>query len=93
MTISLRILCAGDKRITVEIPSITNPEEAVQKLGSTAKLQFIDADGNVVIEGKDVEKSEALNGAVDQTGILQNYVKLTLNSEATSVVSHVKERV
>ncbi len=75
---------AGDKRITVEIPSITNPEEAVQKLGSTAKLQFLDADGNLVIEGKEVEKSEALNGAVDQTGILQNYVKLTLNSEATS---------
>ena len=75
---------AGDKRITVEIPSITNPEEAVQKLGSTAKLQFLDADGNLVIEGKEVEKSEALNGAVDQTGILQNYVKLTLNSEAAS---------
>ncbi|MBQ7087919.1 MAG: hypothetical protein IJM96_10645, partial [Clostridia bacterium] len=56
---------AGDKRITVEIPSITNPEEAVQKLGSTAKLQFLDADGNLVIEGKEVEKSEALNGAVD----------------------------
>ena len=75
---------AGDKRITVEIPSITNPEEAVQKLGSTAKLQFLDADGNLVIEGKEVEKSEALNGAVDQTGILQNYVKLTLNSDAAA---------
>ncbi len=83
---------AGDKRITVEIPSITNPEEAVQKLGSTAKLQFIDADGNVVIEGKDVEKSEALNGAVDQTGILQNYVKLTLNSEATSVFTEATKK-
>ena len=83
---------AGDKRITVEIPSITNPEEAVQKLGSTAKLQFVDADGNVVIEGKEVEKSEALNGAVDQTGILQNYVKLTLNSDAASVFAEATKK-
>ena len=83
---------SGDKRITVEIPSITNPEEAVQKLGSTAKLQFVDADGNVVIEGKEVEKSEALNGAVDQTGILQNYVKLTLNSDAASVFAEATKK-
>ena len=74
----------GEKRITVEIPSITNPEEAVQKLGSTAKLEFKNADGEVVLEGKEVAKSEALNGAIDQTQILQNFVKLTLNSEATA---------
>ena len=75
----------GDRRITVEIPSITNPEEAVQKLGSTAKLEFKDSDGNVIIEGKDVAKSEPAYGAVDSTQIPQNYVKLTLTSEAASV--------
>lgn len=75
----------GDRRITVEIPSITNPEEAVQKLGSTAKLEFKDSDGNVIIEGKDVAKSEPVYGAVDSTQIPQNYVKLTLTDEAASV--------
>ena len=75
----------GDRRITVEIPSITNPEEAVQKLGSTAKLEFKDSDGNVIIEGKDVAKSEPAYGAVDSTQVPQNYVKLTLTSEAASV--------
>lgn len=73
----------GDKRITVEIPSITNPEEAVQKLGSTAKLEFKDSDGEVVIEGKDIAKSEAMYGVVDATRIQQNYVKLTLTDEAS----------
>ena len=38
----------GDRRITVEIPAISDPEEAVQKLGSTAQLEFRDADDNVM---------------------------------------------
>ncbi len=39
----------GDNRIEVEIPSVSDPEEAVQKLGATAVLTFADADGNVVM--------------------------------------------
>ena len=35
----------GDNRLTVEIPQITNPEEAVQTLGTTAQLLFMDIDG------------------------------------------------
>lgn len=75
----------GDRRVTVEIPSITDPEEAVQKLGSTAKLEFKDSDGNVILEGKDIAKSEAAYGVIDSTQIAKNYVKLTLTSEASSV--------
>ena len=36
---------SGENRVTVEIPQITNPEEAVQTLGTTAQLTFLDADG------------------------------------------------
>ena len=36
---------SGDNRLTVEIPQITNPEEAVQTLGTTAQLLFMDWDG------------------------------------------------
>ena len=39
------VALAGDNRISVEIPQITNPEEAVQTLGSTAQLLFMDMDG------------------------------------------------
>ena len=39
------VALAGDNRISVEIPQITNPEEAVQTLGSTAQLLLMDMDG------------------------------------------------
>ena len=41
----------GDNRVTVDIPSINNPEEAVSVLGATAQLTFEDAAGNVILDG------------------------------------------
>lgn len=73
---------AGDRRITVEIPSISDPEEAIKQLGPTAQLQFTDADGNVVLDGSDVKKAEAKYGVVDSTNMAKNYVAITLKTEA-----------
>ena len=39
------VALSGDNRLTVEIPQITNPEEAVQTLGTTAQLLFMEIDG------------------------------------------------
>lgn len=47
----------GDNRVTVEIPQITNPEEAVQTLGTTAQLVFLDADGKEWLTGQDVKRA------------------------------------
>lgn len=78
------VALSGDNRIAIEIPSITNPEEAVQKLGSTAKLFFADIDGTVWLEGSDVESAAAAYGPTDYTGIQSYYVALKLKSEAVS---------
>ena len=43
--------------MTVEIPQITNPEEAVQTLGTTAQLLFMDADGKEWLTGEDIAKA------------------------------------
>ena len=48
---------SGENRVTVEIPQITNPEEAVQTLGTTAQLTFLDADGKVAFSGSDIKKA------------------------------------
>ncbi len=37
--------------IRVEIPNIDNPQEAVKMIGATAKLTFVDANGQVIMEG------------------------------------------
>lgn len=74
----------GDNRIEVEIPSVSNPEEAVKKLGATAVLTFADADGNVVMEGSDVKSASAAFEAVDETGVSQHHVKLVWKDDAVS---------
>lgn len=37
-----------------------NPEEAIAELGETARLTFRDEQGNILVEGKDVNSSEAV---------------------------------
>ncbi len=70
----------GDKKVRVEIPSIQDPEEAVQTLGKAAKLTFCDADGNVVMDGLDVERATAAFGAIDEMSGSVHHVQLTLKS-------------
>ena len=68
---------AGDRQIVVEIPSITDPEEAVQKLGATAVVTFEDADGKEWITGTDIDKAYYEYSATDETGIAHHHVVLT----------------
>jgi len=50
----------GNARIVLEVPNEQDPEQAVQKLGTTAVVEFRDYQGNVVLDGKDIESAEAL---------------------------------
>ena len=86
----------GDKRIKVEIPG-EDIENAEELLGKTAKLTFTDADGNVVLEGKDVKSAKAEYGAVASGN---NEYKVVLNftdkgtdkfSEATGRISQLTD--
>ncbi len=71
----------GEKRVRIEIPSITDPEEAVAKLGQTAQLTFADADGNVVMTGAEIKSAKKMYGPVTEMGPSQNYVQLELKEE------------
>lgn len=73
-------------QITVEIPSITDTDEAASLLGSTAKLTFRDADGNVVLDGAtDIKDAEYQYGqATNNSAAAEAYVLITLKPEAVS---------
>lgn len=68
----------GEKKVRVEIPAIQDPQQAVETLGQTAVLSFQDSDGNVVLEGSDVDSANAAYGPVDDTQVSAHYVKLKL---------------
>jgi len=63
------ITIEGEKRIRVELPGVERTEDAIQTIGSTARLQFKLADGTVALEGSDVSGS-SVNTDPDHGGYL-----------------------
>ena len=84
----------GTDSIRIEIPGVTNPEDAVKTLGSTAKLVFQDSDGNVVVEGKDVKSAQAIYGQLNQNSVGSEwYVSLEFNEAARAAFADATERM
>lgn len=81
-----RISRGNGGQITVEIPAITNTDEAAALLGSTAKLTFRDADNNIVLDGAtDIKNAEYQYGQMSETAAASEaYVQLTLTPDAVS---------
>ena len=69
----------GDNRINVDIPGVTDANAILKELGKAGALQFKDEDGNVVLEGSDVETAEPM--VYSQNGLNQYAVSLTLTEE------------
>ena len=72
---------SGERRLVVEIPSVEDPEKAVQQLGATAVVNFVDADGTVWLTGTQIDDAEYENSPTDSTGISRPHVKLKLTAE------------
>lgn len=71
----------GTDRITVEIPGVSDANQILEELGQPGSLEFQDEEGNVVLEGTDVETAEG--GAIQNqtTGATEYVVELTLTDE------------
>lgn len=52
------IVKEGNKRIRIELAGLKDTQQAIDMIGKTAQLQFIDTEGNIVVTGKNVKKSE-----------------------------------
>lgn len=82
------------KRIQVEIPSITNTDEAVALLGAMVQLEFKDKDGNVIMTGgEDVKNATAAYDYIDNSGTKGYMVKLTLTSEGRKKFADATARI
>ena len=78
------VVLQGDRRVTVEIPAIKNPEEAVQTLGKTAQLTFVNAAGEEFMNGADVESAKSAFSPIESNGPSVNHVELTFKKDAVS---------
>jgi preprotein translocase subunit SecD len=57
---------AGGNRIIVELPGVDNPEQAVETLRGTGRLEFIDSQGQFIPDGTIVRTSGSPNPALPQ---------------------------
>jgi len=76
------IVIEGDKRIRVELAGINNSQEAMEIIGKTAQLQFVDTEGNVIVTGNNIKKSEVAFQPAD-TGGDEPVVALEFDEEGT----------
>lgn len=91
-------------KITIEIPNGGAPategdkadavdtDAAVELLSQVAKLTFRDADGNVVLEGTDVESAQSIYGQFSETSMPQYYVQVKLSAEGVDKFTAATEK-
>lgn len=73
-------------QIYVEIPADVNdtekdPLSAVEGLDKTAKIEFRDPDGNVLLAGDDIKTAKYSEDPIDNTGLPSPHVVLTFSDE------------
>ncbi|BFL47829.1 protein translocase subunit SecDF [Lactonifactor longoviformis] len=71
----------GNNRISVEIPGATDANAILTELGKPGSLQFMDTEGNVVLEGSDVADAQGVVGEDNTTKNKQYVVSLTLTKK------------
>ena len=72
----------GTNRINVDIPGVTDANKILKELGKAGSIQFKTEDGEVVIDGSDIEGAEPASYQ-EQSGLVKNCVQLTLNAAGT----------
>ena len=78
---STQVYQEGNNRISVEIPGATDANAILTELGKPGSLQFMDTEGNVVLEGSDVADAQGVVGEDNTTKNKQYVVSLTLTKK------------
>ncbi|KGG81515.1 preprotein translocase subunit SecD [Caloranaerobacter azorensis H53214] len=75
------IVLEGKKRIRIELPGVKNAQDAIDIIGKTAQLQFVDPKGNVVVTGKNIKRSEVTYQLNREKGREEPVVALEFDKE------------
>ena len=76
----------GENRIRVELPGAEDADSAIRMIGDTAQLQFITADGNVILTGTNVKNATAAAYQGDNPYLLGTYtINLEFDSEGSDL--------
>jgi len=82
----------GDNRITIDIPGVTDANKILEELGKAGAIEFIDPNGEVVIDGSHIAGAEA--GVIQQqtSGLNEYVVQLTLTAKGRKKFAKATEK-
>ncbi len=72
----------GTDRINIEIPGVSDANAILEELGKPGSLEFVDINGNIVLNGTDIKNAQPLT-AKDNMGNSQYVVELIMTDEGT----------
>ncbi|MFV0441640.1 MAG: protein translocase subunit SecD [Lachnospirales bacterium] len=84
------VAIVGADRISVQIPGVDDPDEAIKELAVAGQLSFMDATGNVYLTGTDVKNASAQQ-TKDSNGIAQTVVQLEFTDEGKEKFANATE--
>ncbi|NMD41847.1 MAG: protein translocase subunit SecD [Firmicutes bacterium] len=73
------IVPQGDNRVRIELPDIDDPEKAREIIGRTARLSFVDPEGNEVLSGANLRRAQAMRDPAEP----EPFISLELDKEGT----------
>lgn len=82
----------GTNRIRIELAGIDNPQEAIDIIGKTAQLQFVDPEGEVILTGQNVVNAE-VNYITNDLGMDEPVVALGFDKEGGEKFAEATERL
>lgn len=83
----------GEDRIIVELAGVDDPEAAIELIGKTAKLEFRDPNGDVILTGDMLETATAQVNPAPVLPREKNMVALKFNAEGTKLFSEATQRL
>ncbi|MGI6737717.1 MAG: protein translocase subunit SecD [Anaerovoracaceae bacterium] len=81
----------GKNRIRVELPGVSDANDAIEQIGKTAQLKFTMADQSFVLDGSDVKNAQSGQSSGD-SGAGGYVVNLTFNSKGAEAFEKATER-
>lgn len=84
----------GENRLRIELAGLQDSEEALNMIGQTAQLQFVDSEGKVILTGENVKDSQVQFANQSQAQIGQNVmVSLELDKTGSEAFYEATKRL
>lgn len=82
----------GEDRIIIQLAGVDNPDDAIDMLGRTAKLEFVAPNGDVILTGAELKNAYGArnNGALNPNE--ENVISLEFNDEGTRKFAEATQR-